>query len=118
LGIGWSRRQLRALVGHLEEEQEGELLEVVLVAEAVVAEDVAVAPELLDDFPALAAAPARRNRAERQASCDECLGVGVAQHLVAGCLREPEPGNAAVLQNLDLETLTDRRNHEPQAVTR
>ena len=41
--------ELGALVGHLEEEQEGELLQVVLVAEAVVAEDVAVAPELLDE---------------------------------------------------------------------
>jgi hypothetical protein len=39
----------RALVGHLEEKQEGELLEVVLVGEAVVAEDVAVGPEFLDD---------------------------------------------------------------------
>jgi hypothetical protein len=38
-----------ALAGHLEEEEEGELLQVVLVGEAVVAQDVAVGPELLDD---------------------------------------------------------------------
>src|ERR671926_1486893 len=38
------------LVGHLEEEQVGELLNVVAVGEAVVAEQVAVAPELLDDL--------------------------------------------------------------------
>ena len=37
------------LVGHLEEQEEGELLEVVLVREPVVSEDVAVRPELLDD---------------------------------------------------------------------
>jgi hypothetical protein len=37
-------------VGHLEEEQVGELLDVVAVGEAVVAEQVAVAPELLDDL--------------------------------------------------------------------
>ena len=41
--------ELGALVGHLEEEQEGELLQVVLVGEPVVAQDVAVGPELLDD---------------------------------------------------------------------
>jgi hypothetical protein len=38
-----------ALVGHLEEEQERELLQVVLVREPVVPEDVAIRPELLDD---------------------------------------------------------------------
>jgi hypothetical protein len=41
--------RLGLLVGHLEEEQVGELLEVVAVGEAVVAEDVAVGPELVDD---------------------------------------------------------------------
>ena len=43
-------RRLRLLVRHLQEEQEGELLDVVAVGEAVVAEDVAVVPELLDDL--------------------------------------------------------------------
>ena len=39
-----------ALVGHLQEQQEGELLQVVvLVGQPVVAQDVAVRPELLDD---------------------------------------------------------------------
>src|SRR5437867_2736228 len=38
-----------SLVGHLEEQQEGELLEVILVGEPVVAQDVAVRPEFLDD---------------------------------------------------------------------
>jgi hypothetical protein len=42
-------RQLLALVRHLEKEQERELLEVVLVGEPVVAQDLAVAPELLDE---------------------------------------------------------------------
>jgi hypothetical protein len=37
-----------ALMGHLEEEQEGELLDVIAVGEAIVAEDVAVAPEFGD----------------------------------------------------------------------
>ena len=42
--------RLRPLVGHLEEEQVGELLDVVAVGQAVVAQDVAVVPELLDDL--------------------------------------------------------------------
>jgi hypothetical protein len=42
-------RDRSPLVGHLEKEQERELLEVVLVGQAVVAEDVAVGPQLLDD---------------------------------------------------------------------
>src|SRR5207244_3900167 len=41
------------VVGHLEEEQEGELLQVVLVREPVVAEDIAVGPELLADASGL-----------------------------------------------------------------
>ena len=47
-----------ALVGHLQEEQERELLQVVLVAQAVVAQDLAVAPELLDDAVAVMVQPA------------------------------------------------------------
>jgi hypothetical protein len=42
-------RRLCALVRHLEEQQIRELLDVVAVRHAVVAEDVAVVPELLDD---------------------------------------------------------------------
>jgi hypothetical protein len=38
------------LVGHLEEEEVGELLDVVAVGEAVVAEDVAIVPLLLNTF--------------------------------------------------------------------
>ena len=38
-----------ALVGHLQEQQIGELLDVVAVAHAVVTQDVAVVPEFLDD---------------------------------------------------------------------
>jgi hypothetical protein len=37
-------------VGHLKEEQVGELLDVVAVGQAVVPEDVAVIPELLNDL--------------------------------------------------------------------
>ena len=38
-----------ALVGHLQEEQVGELLDVVAVIDAVVAQGVAEAPEFVDD---------------------------------------------------------------------
>jgi hypothetical protein len=38
-----------ALVGHFQEQQIGELLDVVAVAHAVVAQDVAVVPEFLDE---------------------------------------------------------------------
>ena len=41
--------RLGALVGHLEEQQIGELLDVVAVRHAVVAQNVAVVPEFLDD---------------------------------------------------------------------
>src|SRR5207302_5615726 len=44
-----------ALVGHLQEQQERELLQVVLITQAVVSQDLAVAPELLDDAFALVA---------------------------------------------------------------
>ncbi|MEA2594697.1 MAG: hypothetical protein QOF01_1166, partial [Thermomicrobiales bacterium] len=37
-------------MGHLEEEEVGELLDVVAVGEAVVAADVAIVPEFLDDL--------------------------------------------------------------------
>ncbi len=42
-------KELLPFVGHLEEEQECELLDVVLIQEAVIAEDVAVVPEFLND---------------------------------------------------------------------
>jgi len=45
LAVGWPG----ALVGHLEEEQVGELLQVVAVGHAVVAQEVAVVPEATDD---------------------------------------------------------------------
>ena len=41
--------RLAALIGHLEEQQVGELLYVVAIAHAIVAQHVAVVPELLDD---------------------------------------------------------------------
>lgn len=41
--------RLRSLVCHHQEEQERELLDIVAVGYAVVPEDVAVVPELLDD---------------------------------------------------------------------
>jgi hypothetical protein len=49
-------------VRHLEKEEEGKLFNVVSVGQAVVAEDVAVVPEFLDDLlgvviPSHAAAP-------------------------------------------------------------
>lgn len=44
----------RLLGHHFEEEQEGELLDVVLIGGAVVPQDVAVIPELLDDGGAVA----------------------------------------------------------------
>jgi len=37
------------LVGHLEEEQVGELFHVIAIGDAVVPEDVAVVPQALDD---------------------------------------------------------------------
>jgi hypothetical protein len=40
--------RLRLLVGHLQEEQERQLLDVIAIGQAVVAEDIAVVPELLD----------------------------------------------------------------------
>jgi len=46
-------RRLCALVGHLEEEEVGELLDVVAIRQAVVAKDFAVVPELLDDLLAV-----------------------------------------------------------------
>ena len=46
---GSVERRLRLLVGHLQEQQVGQLLDVVAVREAVVAEDVAVVPELRDE---------------------------------------------------------------------
>ncbi len=51
-------RRQRLLVGHLEEEQIGELLDVVAVGEPVVAQHVAVFPELLND---LSRVPIRRH---------------------------------------------------------
>jgi hypothetical protein len=42
-------RRLGALVGHLEEQQIGQLLDVVAIRHAVVTQDVAVIPEFLDD---------------------------------------------------------------------
>jgi hypothetical protein len=46
--VGWPA----ALVGHLQEQQIGELLDVVAIAHAVVAQDVAVVPEFLNDLGA------------------------------------------------------------------
>ncbi len=43
------RSSIASLVGHLEEEQVGDLLDVVAVVDAVVAQGVAEAPEFLDD---------------------------------------------------------------------
>ena len=45
LAIGWPA----ALISHLQKQQIGELLDIVAVAHAVVAQDVAVIPEFLDD---------------------------------------------------------------------
>ncbi len=42
-------RRLRPLVSHLEEEQVRQLFDVIAIAHPVIAEDVAVVPELLDD---------------------------------------------------------------------
>ena len=44
------------LVRHLEEKEEGQLLDVVLIGQAVVAKDIAVIPKLLDDGCAVHAA--------------------------------------------------------------
>ena len=41
--------RLGALVRHFEEEQIGELLDVIAIGEAVIAEDVAVVPEFVDE---------------------------------------------------------------------
>ena len=45
---GLAVRRLRALVGHFQEQQVSELLDIVAVAHAVIAQDVAVVPEFLD----------------------------------------------------------------------
>src|SRR6266487_1127973 len=41
--------RLRTLIGHLEEEQIGKLLNIVAVGHAIVSQEVAVVPEALDD---------------------------------------------------------------------
>ncbi|VVB62827.1 Uncharacterised protein [uncultured archaeon] len=47
---GWlANWWLGLLIGHLQEEEVGELLQVVAVAHAVVSEDMAVVPDPLDD---------------------------------------------------------------------
>ena len=56
----WRPRRV-LLVGHLEEQQVRELFQVVAVGEPVVAEDVAVVPEFVDDRLAVAhASPSSR----------------------------------------------------------
>src|SRR5688500_3556399 len=41
--------EVRPFISHLQEQQECQLFEVVLIAEAVVSETLAIAPQLLDD---------------------------------------------------------------------
>ena len=48
-GWRWAAPEIALLLVHLEEEQVGELFDVVAVGDAVVAQDVAVVPEALDD---------------------------------------------------------------------
>ena len=48
LGHDAGQAEVVLLVGHLEEQQVGELLDVVAVGQAIVAQDVAVVPELVD----------------------------------------------------------------------
>ena len=50
MGDGLVERRLRLLVRHLQEQQERQLLDVVAVGQAVVPQDVAVVPELLDEL--------------------------------------------------------------------
>ena len=47
-GRGLVERRLRLLVRHFQEQQKRQLLDVIAVGQAVVAQDVAVVPELLD----------------------------------------------------------------------
>src|SRR5690606_10527153 len=58
VALGHGRRPLprrrRVLVGHLQEQQIGELLGVVAVGQAVVTQDVAVGPELVDEVGGVA----------------------------------------------------------------
>ena len=49
-GGGFVEGRFGLLIGHFEEQEEGELLDVVAVGEAVIPEDVAVVPELLDEL--------------------------------------------------------------------
>src|SRR5207302_1928023 len=49
-------RRARAFVRHLEEEKVGELLNVIAVREAIVAQDVAIVPQFLDDLLGLVTA--------------------------------------------------------------
>jgi len=47
--VGRGRLGLERSPGHLEEEQEGQLLQVIAIGETVIPEDVAVVPKLLDE---------------------------------------------------------------------
>src|SRR6266536_6141858 len=53
VSLGNARRlvigRLRALIGHFEEEQVGELLDIVAVGHTIVTQEVTVVPEALDD---------------------------------------------------------------------
>ena len=48
-GRGLVERRARLLIGHLEKEQKRQLFDVVAIGESIIAEDVAVVPEFLDD---------------------------------------------------------------------
>ena len=66
--------RLRPLVGHLQEEQERQLLDVVPVREPVVPQQVAVVPQLLDDLLAMCAG--HRSSVSLCARLASCLIAG------------------------------------------
>jgi hypothetical protein len=83
-------RRARTLVGHLEEQQIGELLDVIAVAHAVVAQDVAVIPEFLDDGGGVHLCPMFAKLKPRQDDCDLSLARSISQRnalaLHSGCI--------------------------------
>ena len=87
--------QRGALVRHLEEEQEGELLDVVQVREPVVAQDVAVAPELLDDRDSM-------SLFMRRSACDRGDGASAEHSSPPLARHESAPVGRTLVHRSDL----------------
>ncbi len=70
--------ELVLLLGHLQEQQVGQLLDVVAVRQAVIPQDVAVVPELVDDRLGIAHDPSP-SRSSRTASRGAARSVATSQ---------------------------------------